>query len=228
VIPTPLPTATPSPPHPTFTPIPSATTTLTPVATLRPTSSATPTGLVLRSPTQTPPATAAGPGPTAAWIGFVGVVIAALLVASWNIWLARRRSREEERSRQRTAFAEAFKAYGRYKELPYAIRHRSLDDPAAERVRLSEIAREIQAELTYHQTWMDLESDNVATAYRNLVAELHKVAGGHMREAWTLEAITTDAQMNMVIDMAMLAELEGAYLAAVRAHLEELAPWWCR
>ena len=46
------------------------------------------------------------------------------------------------------------------------------------------VAREIQAELTYHQTWMDLESSDVAAAYLALITELRRVAGGHVREAW--------------------------------------------
>lgn len=221
IVANPLPSLTPAMRTTSLVPLPASPTASAP--TLSPSH----TGLVTTAPSP-PPSDHNSTRPTAAWIGFLGVLLAALLVAAWNIGLARRRSREEERSRQRTAFAEAFKVYGRYKELPYAIRRRNIEDPAAERVRLSEIARDIQAELTYHQAWMDLESDKVATAYRNLVAELREVAGGQMREAWTMDAITTDAQMNMIIDMAGLGELESAYLSAVREHLDELAPWWCR
>jgi hypothetical protein len=175
-----------------------------------------------------PEGSAATPLAAGPWIGFAAILLAAAIVASWNVWLARRRSREEERSRQRTAFAEAFRAYGRYRELPYAIRRRRVDEPAAERVRLSEVAREIQAELTYHQTWMDLEDPVVATAYRSLVAELRKVAGGHMRDAWGRRGVKSDSDMNMVIDMRSLADLETAYVASVQGHLLRLAPWWCR
>ncbi|HEY5475387.1 MAG TPA: hypothetical protein VIK11_01615 [Tepidiformaceae bacterium] len=175
-----------------------------------------------------PATAAAGPSIVVAWVGFAGVLLAAAVVATWNVWLARRRSREEERSRQRTAFAEAYKAYGRYRELPYAIRRRNADEPAEERARLSEVARDIQAELTYHQTWMDLESSEVAAAYRALITELRKVAGGHMREAWMRPAITTDTEMNMVIDMGSLTAFETEYLDSVRQHLLCLAPWWCR
>ena len=54
----------------------------------------------------------------------VGAVLAALLSACIAVWAARRKSREEERARQRDLFASAFKAYAAYKELPYAIRRR--------------------------------------------------------------------------------------------------------
>jgi hypothetical protein len=185
------------------------------------------TATVLPTPLE-PSTAAAGPSIVVAWVGFAGVLLAAAVVATWNVWLARRRSREEERSRQRTAFAEAYKAYGRYRELPYAIRRRNADEPAEERARLSEVARDIQAELTYHQTWMDLESSEVAAAYRALITELRKVAGGHMREAWMRPAITTDTEMNMVIDMGSLTAFETEYLDSVRQHLLCLAPWWCR
>lgn len=164
----------------------------------------------------------------AVWIGFAAVLLAAAIVAAWNILLARRRSREEERARQRDAFAQAFKAYGRYKEMPYAIRRRSADEPAVERVRLSETVREIQADLTYHQTWMDLESRDVSSAYRDLVKALRVLAGGHMRDAWKTAPIATDAEMNMIIDLSQLEPLEQVYLAAVNKHLTCLAPWWCR
>lgn len=186
------------------------------------------TATVSSSPAAAPAAAAAGPSTVGAWIAFVAVLLAAAIVAAWNVWLARRRSREEERGRQRTAFAEAFKTYARYRELPYAIRRRRADDDAAERVRLSEIAREVQAELTYHQTWMDLENADVAAAYRALITELRKVAGGHMRQAWTLPAIASDREMNMMIEMDSLAALETDYLDKVRRHLLRLAPWWYR
>lgn len=175
-----------------------------------------------------PVATAAAPSTVGAWVGFAAVLLTAAVVATWNVWLARRQSREEERSRQRTAFAEAFKAYGRYRELPYAIRRRRADEAAEERARLSEVAREIQAEVTYHQAWMDLENSDVAAAYLALVTELRNVAGGHMREAWKRAAITSESEMNIVIDMGSLTTLESCYLGSVRQHLLRLSPWWCR
>ncbi len=166
-----------------------------------------------------------------AWIGFAGVLLVAVILACWNVMLARRKTREEERARQRTAFAEALRTAVQYKEMPYAIRRRDRDDAGSERVRLSEVVREIQAELSYHQSWIRSESADVATAYDALVAETRTVAGTAMREAWLAEPITDDAQMNIgpdLVDVRGLKSFENAYTAAVTAHLERLPPWWCR
>ncbi|MFG1672904.1 hypothetical protein [Micromonospora sp. NPDC049282] len=160
-----------------------------------------------------------------------GAVFAAVLTACITVWTARRKSREEERARQRDLFASAFQAYATYKEMPYAIRRRRHDDGAAERVRLSEATREIQSKLSYFTAWTAAESSTVGEAYTALVRELRKVAGGAMREAWQATPITEDPGMNIpptVIDLSSLPPLETAFTDAVRAHLDALAPWWAR
>lgn len=161
----------------------------------------------------------------------VGALLAAAVVAAWNVWATRRRTREEERARQRECFAQAFKSYGMYKEFPYAIRRRRHDEPEQERVRLSEDLRLIQAELTYHQSWMDAEDPAVATAYRSLLKQTRIVAGGCMRQAWQDPAITSDRDMNIspdLVDLSSLVAYEKAYLDEVAKHLAALTPWWCR
>jgi len=188
------------------------------------TSTATTTGT-------TPGADTGGKSPAEAWIGLAGIIVVALVLAFWNVVLARRKSREEERARQRTAFADALQAAVRYKEMPYAIRRRDKNNLSSERVRISEIVREIQADLSYHQTWIRTESKNVADAYDRLVNETRNVAGTAMRDAWNAPAITHDAQMNIgpdVIDVLSLKTYEDAYTQAVAAHLHKLTPWWCR
>jgi len=166
-----------------------------------------------------------------ALVALLGVILAALIVMGWNIWLARRKSREDERNRQRNSFATAFKAYGQYKEFPYAIRRRRHDAASEERSRLSESLREIQADLTYHQVWMDLENKDVAAKYRDLIGEVRTLAGDLMQAAWRAEPITEDQQMNIgtdLVDLRSLADAEKSYLDAVQQHLYTLAPWWCR
>jgi hypothetical protein len=176
----------------------------------------------------------ASPAPALpAAVAFPWVLIAAIVtatVAAWlAVWTARRKSREEERARQRTLFAEAYGAYSAYKELPYAIRRRRADDPPGERVRLSEIAREIQIRLSYYEAWTAAESTAVGDAYRTLLAELREIAGGAMRDAWNDSPITSDREMNMpptVIDLSKLAQAEKDFMKAVDDHLDRLAPWW--
>ena len=176
---------------------------------------------------QTQPAAAASP--------WTGPVLAALLTAVVTVllavWAARRKSREEERARQRTVFAEAYQAYTEYKEMPYAIHRRRHDEPAAERVRLSETLRAIQAKLRYYETWTAAESVAVGTAYSKLLAEVRKIAGVAMHEAWKRHPITDDAAMNVplaVVDLTALEPFEEDCIAAFREHLETIAPWWPR
>jgi hypothetical protein len=191
--------------------------------------SATPTAI---SHTTAPAVhTAASAGGTGLLLATVlsGAFLAALITATINIWLARRKSHEEERNRLRAAFAEAFAAYSAYKELPYAIRRRRADQPAEERIRLSETLREIQSRLAYHQAWTLLESPAVGAAYQNLVDRLRATAGTAMHQAWTAPPLDNDAGMNIppsVIDLRSLHEHETAYLKAVAAHLKDLKPWW--
>ncbi|MGW6742504.1 hypothetical protein ACWGDX_17580 [Streptomyces sp. NPDC055025] len=160
-----------------------------------------------------------------------GAVLAAAITATISLWLSRSKSREEERGRLRATFAEAFVAYNTYKELPYAIRRRHADQSADERVRLSEIVRQTQAELAYHLAWTALESPKVGDAYRDLVQHLRRTAGTAMHDAWNAPAITSDSEMNIpptVIDLSELVQYETAYLNAVRSHLHDLLPWWKR
>jgi hypothetical protein len=160
----------------------------------------------------------------------IAAIITAMVTACVAVWAARRRSREEERARQRDLYASAFQAYAAYKEMPYAIRRRH-DLPADERLRLSEITREIQERLSYFVAWTAAESVAVGDAYAALVNELRKIAGGAMRDAWLTAPITDDAAMNIaptIIDLSSLTSLEKAYAAAVREHLTAIAPWWAR
>jgi hypothetical protein len=156
-------------------------------------------------------------------------VIAALIAAAINLWLARRKSREEERARIRSTLAEAFQAYASYKEFPYAVRRRRHDQAAEERIRLSEALREVQARLTYFEAWTKTEDPEVGAAYAALIAELRRVAGRAIRQAWLDPPCTDDAGMNIppdVVDLSPLNPLEEAYLAAATRHLANLSKWW--
>jgi hypothetical protein len=156
-------------------------------------------------------------------------VIAALITAAINLWLARRKSREEERARIRNTLAEAFQAYASYKEFPYAVRRRRHDQAAEERIRLSEALREVQARLTYFDAWTKTENPEVGAAYAALIAELRRVAGGAIRQAWLDPPCTDDTGMNIppdVVDLSALNPLEKAYLPAATSHLANLSKWW--
>jgi hypothetical protein len=158
---------------------------------------------------------------------FLAAIVTAGTSAIVTTWIARQKSREEERSRVRTIYAEAFQVVGAYKELPYAIRRRRHDQPEAERFRLSEEARKIQERLSYYRAWTQGESKTVGRAYLNLVTELRRAAGGACRQAWIDEPCKTDADMNIgteLVDLSALGPLEDAYAAAVDAELAQRKP----
>jgi hypothetical protein len=160
-----------------------------------------------------------------------GAFLAAMVAGAINVWMARRRSREEERARIRGTFAAAFEAYTAYKEFPYAIRRRRADDPEGERIRLSEALRAVQEKLSYYLAWTQAESAEVGQQYAGLVAEARRVAGRAMHDAWNDPPQATDPEMNIppeIIDLRELEAAEDQYMQAVRDHLSSLTPWWAR
>ena len=153
---------------------------------------------------------AAAPGASSA--GLIGAIIsgaflAAMLAGAVNVWMARRRSREEERARIRNTFAAAFEAYTAYKEFPYAIRRRRPNDPEAERIRLSEALRAVQEKLSYYLAWTQAESVEVGQQYGRLVAEARRVAGGAMHAAWNDPPRASDPEMNIPPEVVDLRQL---------------------
>ena len=179
------------------------------------------------------PGTATTTGTTGATSVLLSAAVIAALVAAAvtgvvNLWLARRRSLEEERARVRTTLAEAFAAYTEYKEFPYAIRRRRHDELPAERVRLSEALRAIQARLSHYQVWTAAEDPVVGARYAELITDARRIAGSAMRDAWLADPITTDAAMNIptaVIDLSALQPREDAYTAAVQQQLRDMTSW---
>lgn len=195
---------------------------------------------VVTSPITAPTTTVTAPSGGTTALGATSVVVAAVLsgaflaalvTAAITVWLARRKTREEERNRLRAAFAEAFASYQAYKEFPYAIRRRRVDAPGEERVRLSEALRSVQADLAYHVAWTVIESELVGAAFAELIKQVRSTAGSAMHEAWNAPANNTDSAMNIppsLVDLGELTEHETVYIDAVRVHLRRLAPWWAR
>jgi GMP synthase PP-ATPase subunit len=177
------------------------------------------------------PAQSGGVGSAVIGTLLSATILAALIAAAVNVMLARRKSREEERARLRDRFAQAYGSYAEYCEFAYAIRRRRHDDPSAERVRISEELRKVQAELSAHEAWVKLESETVGMAYTELIQQMRKTAGGAMRQAWIDEPATTDVGVNIppeTVDLSPLKPFETAYMDTVATHLRALAPWWSK
>jgi len=155
-----------------------------------------------------------------------------MLAGAVNVWMARRRSREEERARiPANTFAAAFEAYTAYKEFPYAIRRRRPDEPEGERIRLSEALRAVQEKVDYYLAWTQAESADVGEQYAKLISEARRVAGRAMHDAWNDPPRATDPEMNIppeLVDLSQFAAAEAEFMQAVRQHLSSLTPWWAR
>lgn len=163
---------------------------------------------------------------TGFWDVFPPALFAAALAAAVAVLLHLLKSRADERARARVLYAEAYEWYAAYKEMPYAIRRRRVDNPAAERIRLSETVREVQARLDHFKTWTALENAQVGAVYAKLLRELRRVAGTSMHDAWNEPGTDTDSAMNMPpgrVDLSPLGPYEDAYLAEVRRALRP--PW---
>ncbi len=179
-------------------------------------------------------ATAAGNDPgseSSVWVGqlLASALVAALVSGLIGVYLAVRAGRLEERARVRTALAEAFQACSEYKEFPYAIRRRRADEPGAERVRLSEELRAVQARLTYHTAWTRSECAHVGNAYTELVTQVRKVAGTGMKDAWQGPALDSDPGMNISrdqLDLSTLQSVEDDYVMAVGEHVRRIGSMW--
>lgn len=193
---------------------------------------ATSTGTTSPTPAPMPVATTDVPlgALTAALLS--GAVLAAILTNGVNAALTRRATRLEERARVRSTLAQAYQAYAEYKEFPYAIRRRRADQPAEERIRLSEEVRRVQSRLSYYEAWTLAESPATGRAFRELIQQLRRVAGASMREAWKGAALDDDEGMNIGPDRVDLRELSAAeetFLVVAEKHVAALTkPWWRR
>ena len=148
----------------------------------------------------------------------------AFVAALFNIFLARRRSLEDERARVRTTCAEAFEAVAAYKEFPYAVRRRA-DTGSDERIRLPIELRTIQQRLSYYTAWMRGEDARLGAAYDTLVTNLRRIAGIAIHDAWIADPIDSDAAMNIPpsdVDLSAINKYEEAYIAAVKEYLDGL------
>ncbi|WP_375401402.1 hypothetical protein [uncultured Amnibacterium sp.] len=154
-------------------------------------------------------------------------VVAAIIGVLQNRWQERARTRAAERARLQVAFAEAFDVYTQYKEFPYAIRRRRADEPAPERIRLSEELRHIQSRLSYYRALVLSEDVAAGLSYKTLLDQVRTVAGEAMKAAWQDAAASEDRDMvipRSLINLGALTDHEDQYLKDVTARLDQLKP----
>jgi hypothetical protein len=151
--------------------------------------------------------------------GIVSVSIA--LLGSWFV------NRRAQRDRHRTVFEEAFAACVAYVEFPYAVHRRRNDDPAAERIRISEQLRAVQERIDYSTAWMWAESRWVAMHYETLATATRNIFGPQIGAAWDRDPITKDSEIHATIDRGDHRIYVDEYLSAVRDHFS-FWPVWIR
>lgn len=150
-----------------------------------------------------------------------GVAAAVSLVTLWISGV------RQDRVRRRELYAAALAATMAYREFPYAIVRRRPEEEhrSAERVRISEALREVQADIAQHQALLRVERSNgVATAYNELVGKTREIAGGYMKDAWEGPPAENDTDMNRGVPLAY-----GALDTYVDVYLEEVKMalrWW--
>jgi len=126
-------------------------------------------------------------------VALIVPIIAAL--AALFLWaLTQRAGRRERRSK---AFASALASVEAYAEMPYRIRRRP--DNVRARHELTEQISTIQADIAWHQAWLELEAPTVSDPYRTLVSVTRSQAGVQMRDAWLLDPIRRDSEVNLGI-----------------------------
>lgn len=155
-------------------------------------------------------------------------VVAAAVAGIVSLVTWRLEGRRADTQRRRNVYAKAFAAYKEYLEYPYRIRRRSPESPD-QRAELARALGLLQRDLAYYEAWIETESEEVGERYRRMMAEMRKVAGKAMSDAWNRPGATRDADMNTeVVDTAGLGPAERAYLESVRKHLSWARWFWRR
>lgn len=122
-------------------------------------------------------------------IGLAGILI--------GLWVNGDRA---ERQRRRQLHGRALNAVLAYGEMPFMIRRRRVEDDqrSAERVRLSTHFSAVKAEISTCQVLLAADGDQrISTAYKGLVETARQTAGQEAHEAWKLDPIKADPDMNM-------------------------------
>ena len=150
-----------------------------------------------------------------------GSVILLVITNWWN-------GRSARLTRSREILSKAYAATQEYKEFPYVIRRRRTGEPEEERIRISTELRRVQADLAFYSAWLKTESLHIHRSFSELLAQVRRVAGKAMHEAWLEPATEGDSKMNMPdLGLSAITPYESTYMEEVIDHLS-LWPRWLR
>lgn len=125
------------------------------------------------------------------WAAVLAAIVAAT-AASIGYYLTTRLKLLESR---RTEYARALTAISNYKDLPYRIRRRP-DSSTATRKELGAAINDVQRDINFHESWLELQSPPVARAYRALAYAVRKDGARLRKEAWMEPPADKDADMD--------------------------------
>jgi len=136
----------------------------------------------------------------------------------------------DERQRRRDNHGRAIEAVVAYSEMPYRIRRRrnEPEHASSERARLSDAFSEIQAELASCQAMIRADPDPyVRAAYGRLVTSLRQNAGRLARDAWGIEPVAGDADMNLPDVNEKLAPVRAEQTRCEAMMASSIRVWTC-
>ncbi|HLX32596.1 MAG TPA: hypothetical protein VKR79_07495 [Gaiellaceae bacterium] len=162
---------------------------------------------------------AAKPGSAgSAWVAPTIVIsIIALAVSICTFVLAGRRTRLD---RQRQVFGDAMDAVMTYREYPFIVFRRNVDEPTRERQRISTDLSALQARLNGFKGRLNVEDPYVGARFDELLAATRRIVGSMIAEAWNREPAPSDDRVhNPGWDFGELESYDEAFLRAVADHL---------
>lgn len=65
---------------------------------------------------------------------------------------------------------------------------------------------ELQQRIRFHQSWLTIEDQGIASLYSDLLRAVRDQVGHNMRSAWEAAAVTDDAGMNLHLDAPLWDE----------------------
>lgn len=169
-------------------------------------------------------------GPSAPWyekaeFWALLVPLAVAVFVAWRAqrdWVARRAA--ERRDALAAEYGRALADAIAWTELPYRVARRTSDSPETLAAIVGKF-HDLQERLEHNLRWLQLDSQTVGVAYEQLVSLVKRKAEDDIRAAWRRDPITTGEGMNIgAISRVDVSAERDMFLAAVRAHLDELDP----
>ena len=153
------------------------------------------------------------------WVALTTGIIAAL-VGIVGFLLNQVANRRERKSK---IYAEALEAVQEYAELPFRVRRRASEDGPT-RAALGDRISDLHAKLTFYRRWLQIDSDEVSSAYEDFVDKTTTACRGYWSAAWKEPILTEDKQAPLM-DARYVAKFDDELKLCLSAMRHELSSW---